>query len=224
MARILLSMPARVLLFSKRALHHTPGWSLPIFMVLVLLFPAGCAFVRTAPESGYYSVLQRWTRSAKIFKDLEPRLYIYATFKSPAFRKAFIEEYAKRYRLGEDYKRLLLEREMDTAAKYNEFFVSAYTPTDTWNDFDKKDSIWRLYLEDENGARVVSVEIVRVDRNDPVFAEFFPYFDPWSEGYIVRFPKYTEEGAEIPAPDAGSIKLVVAGVLGGGELVWNLGE
>ncbi len=192
-----------------------------ILLAPLLLSTAGCAWLRVEPEARYLKVLHRWTQSEKVFKDLESRLYISATYKSPSFREAYIEEYARRYMLDEDYKKLLMEREMGEAGRYNEFFVSAYTPSDVWNDFDERDSIWRLYLEDSSGARVVPVEIERVERNDPLLREFFPYFDPWSEGYIVRFPKYTEQGAEMPAPDTEFIRLVVTGVLGGGELVWS---
>lgn len=194
---------------------------------LMVVFAAGCTRRPVSPpsqeRSSYYQTLDEWTRSTKVFEGFESRLYIYATYKSMDFRKAYIDEYAERYQLEDDYKNALLERESLLNQKYNEFFISAFTPVDEWNDFDKRGSIWRLYLSDNNGLRVEPLEIRKVDSKDPVYGEFFPFLDPWSRGYLVRFPRYDYKGrGPIGEEKSEYLKLTVTGIKGRGELVWSL--
>ncbi len=206
----------------KKARRHRglPG----VFLCLALsLALTACAGKKGVVKPEYSEVLGKWTRSARVYEGLESRLYMNATYKSPEFREAYIDRYVESYELGEDYREALAVREAEQAEKYNEFFFTAYTPVENWNDFDRKDSVWRLYLEDDAGAKLSPVSITRLEGSDPVVREFFPYFDLWSYAYIVKFPKYSETGAEpIPGEGTGAIRLVATGVLGKGELEWRL--
>lgn len=192
----------------------------PLLLLLVL---GACSASQEAVRPEYSEELEDWTRTVKVFEGFETRLYFSATYKSPSFRESYIDRYVESYGLGESYRSALIEREAEQGDRYNEFFFTAYTPVDEWNDFDKKDSIWRLYLEDDTGARLAPVSITKLDSSDPVLRAFFPYFDLWSSAYSVKFPKYSEAGtAPIPGPDTGSIKLIATGIIGKGELVWRL--
>ncbi|MFQ5736733.1 MAG: hypothetical protein ACE5GY_07705 [Thermodesulfobacteriota bacterium] len=188
-----------------------------------LFLLVACAGNKGVVKPDYSEVLGRWTRSGSIYEGFESRLYMSATYKAPAFREAYIDRYVEDYELGPAYRDLLLGRETEQSGKYNEFFFAAYTPVDKWNDFDRKDSVWRLYFEDSSGAKLSPISITKLDSSDPVIREFFPYFDLWSSAYIVKFPKYSETGTEpIPSEETGYIKLIATGVLGKGELEWRL--
>ncbi len=191
---------------------------------LALVFVlAACAANKGVVRPDYSEVLGRWTRSTKIYSGFEARLYLSATFKMPAFREAYVEKYVKSYQLDPTYRQAMLERETEQGEKYNEFFIAAFTPVEKWNDFDQKDSVWKLYLEDDSGAKLSPVSIVKLDRTDPVLREFFPYFDLWSDAYVVKFPKYSAAGKEpIPSKKTAYVRLVATGVLGNGHLEWKL--
>jgi hypothetical protein len=198
-------------------------------IVLSLLLLYGCAgapegepsaVVVEAPD--YWDILKQWTRSEEVYERFETRLYVNATYKSLPFRKAYIDEYAEKYRIDEDLKRVHLEREVDSFETSNEFFLSAFTPVDSWNDFDKKGSIWKLYLEDDLGRRVEPVEIERADSQDPLLKAFFPYLNYWSSGYIVKFPRYDDRGELIGGSDARYLRLIVTGIMGHSALEWSL--
>lgn len=196
-------------------------------VLLILIGSSGCAGKKEPTQQGfeqaYFDELKRWTREKKIYEGVDAKVYINATYKHPSFRNAYIDKYAKSYQLEEPYVSSLIEREKEQADRYNEFFMAAYTPDDNWNDFDRRNSIWRLYLEDNFGARLIPVSITRIDKSDPVYREFFPYFDPWSAGYIVRFPKFTDTGTEpVPSENTEFLRLTVTGILGKGELEWRL--
>ena len=193
-------------------------------VILAAVFFAGCAAIPGEPQQpAYYQTVNQWTKDTKIFKNLEGRLYIYATYKSFTYRRAYVDEYAKRYGLDEDFKNILMERELEMAGMYNEFFIAAFTPAAEWNDFEKDESIWKLYLTDKTGVRLQPAEIEKIDSNAPLYREFFPYLDPWSYGYIVKFPRYGPKGeGPVGEKESEFLKLTVTGLMGRGELIWPL--
>ncbi|MBI5643782.1 MAG: hypothetical protein HY954_09955 [Deltaproteobacteria bacterium] len=197
-----------------------------LFFIFISVLASGCAAKKNAQhKESYFESLNKWTRGIKIYEGLETRLYINATYKDTAFREAYIERYAASYELEEGQIRSLKERELEQAEKINEFFFTAYTPKDELNDFNDPSSVWKLYMEDDTGARLVPLSISRLDSTDPILREFFPYFDPWSSAYLVKFPKYSETGTEpIPNPGTKAIRLVVTGIFGKGGLEWRMHE
>lgn len=214
--------------FARRVFLRGCLFTAPLFAVFVILpvlviLLTGCSGVKTAPVPDYSEVLAEWTRSTKVFDGLDARIYMNATYRDPSFISAYVRRYSLAYKLDADYTSALLERETAEAERFNEFFITVYTPDEAWNDLQRKDSIWALYLEDGSGARLKPVSITRVDKSDPLLREFFPYFDMWSFGYRVKFPKYTDVGQEpIPNASTGYFSLTVTGILGEGTLVWRL--
>lgn len=204
----------------QRTLKHAGPYV--FFLAALLAFSWGCASKKALVRANYNDSLNKWTVSKKVYDGLEARLFIGATYETPSFRKAYVERYVEDYELEDSYKKQLLEREKEQEEKYNEFFIAAYTPVEGWNDLDKRDSVWKLYLVDSAGSRVIPISVTRVDSSDPRVREFFPYLDLWSFGYDIKFPKFSETGAEMPSKDAKYLKLIVTGVLGTGELEWRL--
>lgn len=193
--------------------------ALCLIFFMALIF-AGCGGVKTPPAEDYFKVLERWSRGQKVYEGLEARLYMNATYKTAEFRRAYMERYARSYELGAEHVKSLAERENEQAEAFNEFFFTAYTPDEALNDFDRPETVWQMYIEDESGNRSRPISITPVDTSEQVMREFFPYFDLWSKAYTVKFPKYVDGGAEIN-PEKGPVKLVVTGVMGKGELVWR---
>lgn len=211
-------MPAK-----KRA-----GSYLRSILALLIVFASislvsGCASEKELVRPDYHKALKKWTRGTKVYDGLELKLHINATYKNREFRHAYLDRYTESYLLDEGYAGAMLDTEYELAELYNEFFFSIYTPYDSWNDFDRKDSVWKLYLVDSAGAQISPISIKRVDSADPLLREFFPYVGLWSSAYIARFPRYSDTGTEpIPGKDTEFIKLLVVGVLGNGELEWRL--
>lgn len=195
-----------------------------LLAVFALMIAAGgCAKKTGTLKKDYSGELGAQTRSTKIYEGLEARLYISATYKNSDFVKAYVDRYAEGYQLEQGIKETMLERGIEASEMYNEFFTAVFTPEDSWNSFVGPGAIWKFYLEDDAGNRLTPVSVTSVDGSDPLIRDFFPYLDPWSHGYILKFPKYTETGTEpIPGAETKSIKLKVTGVLGRGELEWRL--
>ncbi len=189
-------------------------------IILLLFILSGCTPMWKG--KGYFLLFDRWTRSVRIYEDLDTRMYVSATYMVPALRRAYVEEYGRRYLLGRELKEALLKKETEEARKENRFFLSVFTPFERWNDLDRPDSIWRLYLEDDRGRRLKPLSIRRVKEEDPVIREFYPSLDLWSFGYIVTFPASTEDGGPFPGKGAKAITLIITGVLGKAELRWSI--
>ncbi|MEK6531831.1 MAG: hypothetical protein AABZ23_04985 [Deltaproteobacteria bacterium] len=188
------------------------------------LFVSGCSVKNASGDAdeAYIKRLYDWTRSIKVFQDFSTRLYLSATYKTMDFRASYVERYSAAYQADEEARLKLLEKEEEEALKFDDFFVVVYTPEKQWNDLDKKDSIWRLFLEDASGVKSGPAFITRLSRASPLEREFYPHLDEWSVAYEVRFLKQprAEDGDEPRA--IGPVRLKVTGVLGKGELVWDM--
>lgn len=160
----------------------------------------------------YYAALDRWSGTHKVYEQLETRLIVSSTYKSGAFRDAYADEYARRYLLSDAERDDLKRREHDDAQSYHEFFFAAYTPESRWNDFSKRESIWKVRLFDDAGNWIEPLVVTRIKNDDPKLHAFFPYFTMWTKGYIVKFPK---SGL---SPDTKSLRIQFASALGAAEI------
>ncbi len=196
---------------------------LPVLLAVVFL-STSCAVseVRIA-STEYYNTQHAWTRHKKVVINMETRVYFYATYKSREFRQAYIDEYARRFQLSPDKKDLLLALELSDGKEYNEFFVSTYMPKRQWNDLNQENSIWKLYLSDGVGKRLEPVEIKKIDLGeDPFYREFYPTIDAWSDGYIIKFPRFDSEGRAVGEGESSLLKLTITGIMGDGTVEWVL--
>ena len=197
-------------------------WFRLVIGAAVLFAVAGCGhlegYLDIAREKGmsaeYMAALKRWTCSQTVYSQFETRVYISATFRGPEFRQAYLREYARIYSLGESEQKAKADIQAALASDFTEFIFYAYTPEKSSNDFDKRGSVWTIYLLDPQGAKVHPVEVRRIDPVTPVVTEFFPYVNPYyGIAYHLRFPPFAKDWAE-----GSPVKLVFAGVIGRVEL------
>ena len=170
----------------------------------------------------YKAALTDWSREARIYRGLGVELIATATFKSSKFRDAYSNEYARTYKLTGSEKTKLLNDQKNAALAYNDFLLAAYVPDKKLNDFHKKDYIWKIYLTVGKGGLIAPLEIRKIKKVDVVTTHFFPYITPWKSVYIVRFPAISPPAGKA-AVDGGAehIKLIITGVLGSAEMVWE---
>ena len=190
-----------------------------------LLGVAGCShlegYLDIAREKGmsaeYLTVLKQWTRQQVVYSQFETRAHIGATYRSPEFKKAYLQEYARLYSLGDGEKKARQEIQAALASDFDEFIFYAYIPEKTSNDFDRRGSIWSIFLIDSKGERIDPVDVRRIDPVTPIVTEFFPYVNPYyGIAYHLRFPPFAKDWAE-GSPG----KLVFAGVIGRVELEFD---
>jgi hypothetical protein len=152
-----------------------------------------------------------------------------ATYKSEEFRRAYADEYAEAYQLTPEAKKQFVEDQLEAAAHGHEFVLASFVPQEHWDDFHRANSIWKIYLVNDQDERLVPVEIRRFKRQgkarrqDAVKTHFFPYDTPWKSIYTVRFPhNIPATNRPVIAADTQCIKLVITSVLGTAEMEWEL--
>lgn len=195
-----------------------------------LLCSANCTKVAHFVESSdlyhteiYKKVCNTWSREARIHSGLQVELIVSATFKSAEFRRAYANEYAKAYKLTPEEKQRLLEDQLKAASYGHEFLMASFVPEKKWDDFDKFESMWKLYLTNDTNDRVVPVEVRKAKQKDAVAAHFFPHVTPWKSIYTVRFPcNIPATNEAIVGDNTREIKLVITSVLGSAEMSWKL--
>ena len=196
----------------------------------LLLFAVNCSNVTrfigsagTYHTETYKKACNEWSREARIHRGLEVDLIVSATFKSEKFRRAYTDEYAKAYKLTSEDEKKFLENQVKAATSSHDFLIASYVPEKNWDDFNKKNSMWKLYLINDNNERVVPVEVRKVKHRDAVTSHFFPYITPWKSIYIVRFPhKVLSTNRPFINDNTKGIKLVITSVLGAAEMDWEL--
>jgi len=160
----------------------------------------------------YTATLDEWTRSHVIYSQFETQAHISATYQSPEFNRAYQEEHSRIYHLkGEDRK-----KQEDTlkgaTADITEFVFYAAIPEKASNDFDRRGSIWTIFLLNGKGERIDPWEVRRIEPVTPLITKFFPYVNPYyGIAYRLRFHPVTKAEAD-------SLRLVITSVLGKAEL------
>ena len=204
-----------------------------ILLLVALGLCQGCQIVSSVKQleassdpyqgSNYKAVVMKWTSEASIYRGLALELMSSATFKSPEFREAYANEYARTYKLSREEKEKLIKDQKEASLIYNDFIMAAYVPDKKWNDFNKKDSIWEIHLNAGNGKKIKPLEIRKIKKIDAKLTHFFPYINTWQSIYLVRFPvKLPGTNKNIIDDTCSNIKIVITSVLGTTEMAWNL--
>jgi hypothetical protein len=175
-------------------------------------------------EGEYGMALKKWTRKVALYSGLETRAFVRMVYLSPEFVNA----------QGLELSRMRAEQPDQAAAtlahlraEYRQpsFFAVVYIPDKTANDWNQKDSVWRLALNMGIGERPPD----RIQRYEvPFNAEIralYPYLDDYSVGYLIHFPDpapspSSKAAAELFAPV--EAQFIAAGALGKMMFRWRL--
>ena len=191
---------------------------LPLCTVILFLSMVGCShfesYLDVMRDKGlsdeYQAVLAQWTRSRTIYSEFETKAIITATYESPAFASAYLKEYSRIYHLRDEEVKKRDEITREGTSENRGFVFYAYIPEKKSNDFDKRGSLWTVFLVNEKGERVDPVDLRRIEPLSPMITEFFPYVNPhYGIAYRVRFPVTHPTG-----PDWRKMKLFFAGIIG----------
>jgi hypothetical protein len=197
-------------------------WGRLVIGALCLIGIAACSHVQgyldMAKEKGmseaYLQALQQWTRSQIVYSQFETKAHISVTLRSPEFNRAYLQEYARIYQLSADERKKMEEMQAAAASEFTEFIFYAYIPNRAENDFDRRGSIWSIFLINGKGEKIAPAEVRRIDPVTPVVTEFFPYGNPYyGIFYWLRFSQQEKTGR-----GDGPLNLVFTSVIGKVEL------
>ncbi len=195
-------------------------FAIALFATAILLAcarvePVMESYVDIAKEKGisreYMAELGKWTRKAILYSEFDTRAHVIGTFANREFRAAYDAEYARLYALTQPEQVKKAKLAAEAASEFTEFFVYAYVPDRDAIDFSKPNSIWKIFLIDEKGARFDPVEIRQITRITPFVEQFYPYVNQYyGKFYTIKFPRIASEKPRV----------VFTGVLGRLELTY----
>ena len=149
-------------------------------------------------HSDYHKTLNRQSRQKKLY-GLERVPYMtHIIYKNETLRTAYVNEYAKKYRLSEKERAELLEKEIQTAKDFEEFIIFHYE-NDRQRSRSDSSSLdrWkiRLHFSEDFSAEPHSMSNLSGDAS--VLQYFYPKMTPWSKNYVVKFKKIPEPTSQI---------------------------
>ena len=171
-------------------------------------------------------VNEKWTRhgrdnqglGGKERARLRQTIDVYATFKSPEWRVAWIEHQKEKHHLSAPAVRELIEKLKKEDAERYEVALLVATHDRRSNDLQKGTrSTWRVALVDESGAEIVASEIKRDRRPTVEIAAEYPHMGDFHEPYVAYFPR----SVDLLRSEARRFLLKVTSEQGGVVLEWS---
>jgi len=172
----------------------------------------------------YEKQLTHWTRKEEVYRRFEAKIFVTATYHSPSFRSAYVRKRTAILGLSARDAAQLVEEQQSQSEAFHEFFIAIYTGDRRWNDLEKKDSIWRITLQNDRQERVAASEVIRVDPRNAEVVAFYPYLDGFGQGYLIRFPRTSLElNSPIIDEATRSFSLHISSSVAVAKLAWELG-
>ncbi len=170
----------------------------------------------------YRDVLNIWTRTETVYSQFETRVAISATYQGKDFKNAYLREYDRIYSLTQADRTQREALQTESLSAYREFFFYAYLPEKNDNDFDRQNSIWKVFLVNGKGERVVPLEIRRIEKVTPLVEQFYPYVHKYyGSCYRLKFPAGEGVDAQAEGTPRKPLQLVFTSVLGKATLEWK---
>jgi hypothetical protein len=185
------------------------------------LLVAGCRmlpFPEPDLEGPYGRELAKWTRKTTLYAGLETRGFCRVVYLSQDIVGAQAHEISSmRAELPDEAQRTRERLRNQTTTPT--LFAIFYTPDKISNDWNEKNSIWRIALNLGMGE----IEPQKIERIEPPYnaelRHLYPYLDDYSIAYVVHFPAQ-QPPAGVQFTPTGA-HLVVAGAPGKMEFVWD---
>lgn len=167
--------------------------ALPALLLLALMAcggpgPTEWQYSPGAIAPDYQDALKDWTRSAETYEYFESRVFVKATWFSPAFAAAHARYRAQRLGLSPAEAEAALAAALASARQEVRIFAAVVTNDSFWNDMHRPGGTLRPTLRVGDDV----VEANRVEKlTDNEMADlrpFFPYVNDLTTGYWLVFP------------------------------------
>ncbi|MEK6682287.1 MAG: hypothetical protein AABY79_10025 [Nitrospirota bacterium] len=172
-----------------------------------------------ASDVDFKKLVEKQTRGEKIYKNkFVTTLVVSVVYRDARFREGYVHEYAKAYQLTKAEEDAMLAKEKSQDEKEISFYLFAYTEEEKWNNFDKGNPAWKIYLKDDKANRLEPLSVKKFTLEPSMHFIYFPMASQWMKGYEVTFTK----GADFAS--AKSLTIVLTGFLGNTELTWEINK
>lgn len=168
-------------------------------------------------ERDYRQLLDRYSGTGEIYTGFTTQLFAGATYQSWPFREARVKRLAAFKSMKPEEVAELLAKEREEWEQFHVFELGTWTREPRYDDFDRKDTIWRIALRTDE-VELLPADVSRVERVGMNARALYPYMGDFWVRYRVRFPKRTADGAATLPGDAQNVTLRLASTLGRTDL------
>ncbi len=184
--------------------------------IIFTIFVAGCKSGDSRSSYDLFEhplddVVDEWTRSSKVYNQLDTAIIVDVIYNSQQLRQAWVAESAMSQELSSDEESELLQKELTEEKSVAQFYLAFYTAYRKWNNLDDIESDWKIFLDTANGP-VGPVSITEVKPDTLPWQSNLPFRTTFRTIYKVDFPR--EQAGDGPH------KLVISSLLGKAELEW----
>ena len=173
-----------------------------------------CGWPDGGKRDDYGAVTRAWTRHDDLNGDYQEVIAVDATFKSPAWRAAYVAREARNRGLDATAVDKLRDANKTTAEQAHEFELIVTTWDRKENELHRPGAVWKLTLIDDQGKSYEPTKITRDKRPKSILRAEFPQVGDFAEAYVASFPV-------VIAPGTKSLRLRVASARGDVELRWD---
>jgi len=200
-----------------------------LLTLLLLLCLSGCFKTkpvdlrkptRTFSKDDYEDVRDHWSRSRRVIRSFDTVIQASVTYQSQEFVSAYAARFASDYGFTKAERQRWLAARLSEVRSRHEFYFTVTTSNREWNDFERKNSIWRITLEDDRGTRVQPLVIKRL-KITAVHRTYFPETSVFHRAYLLLFPN-TVGGKPFITSQSKWFRLRVAGPLASTHFGWNV--
>ncbi len=207
--RVIISLTATIICFGCST---TDYWALhPIYENLG----------ETPPQ--LRQILSDSYRKNEIYRDYNTKMIAAGLFRSEDYRQFLNDSLKSSYQLDEAASlEISLEHKQQFANQFD-FLLMIYSGSNKKIDFGKKDSLWQAQLYDDDGDKVVPMEIQKIKNTDQerlLLGRYLKDLDRWIEVFKISFPKLNKltTGVKLgPKP----FKLEITSLEGRLEFSWE---
>ena len=162
-------------------------------------------------------------RKNEIYRDYNTKMIAAGLFRSEDYRQFLNDSLKSSYQLDEAASlEISLEHKQQFANQFD-FLLMIYSGSNKKIDFGKKDSLWQAQLYDDDGDKVVPMEIQKIKNTDQerlLLGRYLKDLDRWIEVFKISFPKLNKltTGVKLgPKP----FKLEITSLEGRLEFSWE---
>ncbi len=184
--------------------------------LIATLLSLGCS----ATLPGYTKARNTWTEHQSVYHQIELQAEVYATFKTPDFRRQYVREFGRMFSLRARQRQVLLKQELDEANARYVFIVVFNTKSLDWNDLAPTAGIWRVHLANRKGDAVHALSVRELSQDNPTWRALFPRLRAQYRIWELKFARTNPEGKTLVSPGQ-HLDLIIAGAPAQMKLTWK---
>lgn len=171
-------------------------YALALSVVLILLSCSSAEKASSIGANQYADTISNYTGGSRKYKGFYNTFEAHITMLNSIVQSAQLQRKTEYYQWNSEQQQRERDKAFQDMSSGASFFLSFYSPESEYNDLNKPNTIWKVYLE-SNGQRYEG-KIKKLTDKESDLQTLYPHFNRFSTAYLVTFslPMSTVEKSE----------------------------